>query len=130
MSDQPTHVVIFSYPNPDIMSFAVNHEICAVYRKGFHRPLREDGQSWNEVGEHAQHLLATLFDVDGVLEVKLTPYEVTVTKGSAFRWDAMRTYHPSSITRSIKDIVGHALVELFGQGISFEEQGPRVYAHK
>lgn len=117
MNDQPTRVIVLSYPNPDILAFAVNQQVCEVYRKGFHRPLRLEGGSWSAVGPAAQYLLQKLFDISGVLEVELMPYEVSVTKGSAFEWDAMQA----------RDVVGSALVELFGQGISFEEQGPRQF---
>lgn len=127
MNDLPTHVVIFSYPNPDVMAFAVNQQICDVYRKEFHRPLREVGESWEAVGPNGQQLLSKLFAVNGVLEVELTPYEMSITKGSAFDWDSMSANSRPG-AQPIKDIVGSALVELFGQGISFEERNARNHS--
>lgn len=75
-------------PHPDVRSYHLTTEISKHSLRIFQRPLssNKDLKDLEEVGELGTLLLREVFAIPGVSRVFIAPYELTVTKGSAFEW--------------------------------------------
>jgi hypothetical protein len=69
-------VKILTYPNENVRSYATTKHSGETYKR-YSRQLTKK----------APQLVKDLLEVDGVVEVGLEPYKISVEKGDAFSWD-------------------------------------------
>lgn len=73
--------------NPDIRDFHINVEISQHPFNSFERPLRESSERYlAEVGSVGSAIINDLFTIDGIIEVRIRQYELTIYIGAAFKW--------------------------------------------
>jgi hypothetical protein len=71
----------------NMTSFNLNFEVSDSRIEVFYRPLRESSREYlRKVGPIGSKIVQALFKIDGITEVFIKPYEVTIEKGEAFGW--------------------------------------------
>lgn len=85
---EPT-IFVESAPNPDVRlyhtSVEISHAAIHLFDKGsFDADYMKDDKE--ELGPMGANLVHELFLIDGVKSVFIKPFELTLTKGSAYKW--------------------------------------------
>jgi len=89
--------------NPNQMEFHVRVEISKRPIESFCRPLRPSSEKYlAEVGEKGAELVRMVMAIPGVIEVFISPYRLTIRKGSLFEWKEIA----HDVEKAIKVVFG------------------------
>jgi len=80
-------IIIEKHPDSNRKIYHVNFEISNTVIEDFKRPLRESSKPYlDKLGPTGKRIIKKLFEIEGISEVFIKPYEITVSKGNAFSW--------------------------------------------
>ena len=74
-------------PNPNVMVFHCTTRISRVHISSFTKPLEKYNQTeLNKVGQIGADVVKKILAIQGVTELFINPYEISVSKAKLFDW--------------------------------------------
>lgn len=105
---KPRKVVVETFPNNLIRDYNTDFEVSKSQREEFWKPLRVSSiDHLIKTGLQNADFVQLLFDIDGITQVIMHPYQVGIYIGAAFEWSKVQP----KIMRAFEAIYGSVEVK-------------------